>query len=319
MFTVIIPLYNKENYIEKSIISVLFQTFTKFELIIINDGSTDKSLQKIQHIQDTRLIICNKKNAGVSTARNNGVKKAKYPYITFLDADDWWDAHFLEEMKTLIEKYPDAGIYGSQYDQVKFGTLRKGNVGLPETFTGGYIDYFRAYAIRYFTPICSSAVVIKKKVFEQHHGFKPYLKFGEDFDLWVRIALKHKVVYINKSLAFVNHDVPPKNRALGEKLWNMDTHFIFQLDYLSDEEEKFPALKELLDGLRVRALLRYYLNGRYKATVTEILSKVDFAKQPKSLVRSYKMPFLLVKMYYGYKKGGYRVKCFLIQNCKRIK
>ena len=95
MFTVVIPLYNKANYIEKAINSVLNQTFTEFEIIVVNDGSTDESLEKIGHFKDARLKIINQENAGVSTARNNGVKEAKYDYVAFLVADDWWDEHFL--------------------------------------------------------------------------------------------------------------------------------------------------------------------------------------------------------------------------------
>lgn len=318
-FSVVIPLFNKSQHIQKAVNSVLNQTFPDFEIIVVNDGSTDKSLSIVEQIKDERVKIINQPNSGVSTARNNGVKASKYDYIAFLDADDWWDEHFLEEMKVLIEKYPDAGIYGSKYDIVKFGRVRKDDVGLPDSFTDGFIDYLKTYAIRYFMPICSSAVVIKKSVFEELKGFKPQLKFGEDFDLWVRVALKYKVAYKNKSLAYFNQDVDIKNRALGGKLWNKNTHFIFQLDYLAAEEKNIPALKELLDGLRVRSLLRYYLKAMYSKEVNEILSKVDFSKQPKQYIRAYRMPFFLVKMYYGCKQKAYLVKRFLIIQTKRIR
>ena len=109
MFSVIIPLYNKAAYIEKAINSVLAQNFKEFELIIVNDGSTDDSFSKLTVICNrlsvenpeifNKIKIVQQENQGVSTARNNGVKIAKYDYIAFLDADDWWESTFLEEMK----------------------------------------------------------------------------------------------------------------------------------------------------------------------------------------------------------------------------
>ena len=93
------PLYNKQDYILKCVSSILSQTYSQFELIVINDGSTDNSLSEIDKLTDQRLRIISQANAGVSTARNNGVKEARYDYIAFIDADDWWDKNFLEEMK----------------------------------------------------------------------------------------------------------------------------------------------------------------------------------------------------------------------------
>src|ERR1041385_1644883 len=112
MFSVVIPLYNKSTHVVKTINSVLNQTFEIFELIVINDGSTDDGPDKVKGFSDKRIRLINQTNAGVSQARNKGVDLASYEYIAFLDADDWWDIHFLEEMKGLIEKYSEAALYG---------------------------------------------------------------------------------------------------------------------------------------------------------------------------------------------------------------
>jgi glycosyltransferase involved in cell wall biosynthesis len=125
MFSIIIPLYNKALYIAKAIQSVAAQTYQEFELIVIDDGSKDESLEKLRvtsyELRENnpdffaKIIIIEQQNQGVSITRNNGVKLAKYDYIAFLDADDWWEPTFFEEMKALIEEFPEGGIYGSSY------------------------------------------------------------------------------------------------------------------------------------------------------------------------------------------------------------
>ncbi|KIC01072.1 hypothetical protein OA88_15890, partial [Flavobacterium sp. JRM] len=89
-FSIVIPLYNKAYYIENTIKSVLYQSFTDYEIIIINDGSTDNSLEKVLEFNDKRIQLYTQQNQGASVARNLGIEKAKYNYIAFLDADDLW-------------------------------------------------------------------------------------------------------------------------------------------------------------------------------------------------------------------------------------
>ena len=116
-FSVIIPLYNKAPYVAKAIGSVLAQTFTDYELIIVDDGSKDDSAEKaVQAIGNhTNVRLIKQENAGVSMARNNGAAISQGDYLCFLDADDWWEPTFLEEMSKLVEEFPDAGIYGTNY------------------------------------------------------------------------------------------------------------------------------------------------------------------------------------------------------------
>ena len=313
MFSVIIPLYNKSYYILKAVYSVLGQTYKEFELIIVNDGSTDHSLEIVKNISDDRIKIIDQENSGVSTARNNGVKAARFEYIAFLDADDWWDNNFLNEMKLLIEECPEAGLYASNYYVVKNKQKKQANIGVDEIFLKGYIDYFNAFAKTFWVPINCSFVIVRRDVFLREKGFKPTLKFGEDFDLWVRIALLEKAAYLNKHLAYSNQDVSAGNRALGDKIWKMEEHVIFNLDYLKDEELKRPDLKFLLDGIRVRSLIKYYLNGIYKVETESILSTVDMKTQPCYYQRIYSYPKYLVKFYFSMKRVSSRIKQSLIK------
>src|SRR5690554_3129002 len=104
MITVIIPLYNKERSILKTVSSVLTQSFTEFELLIVNDGSTDNSLQMVSSLKDPRLRIINKENGGVSSARNTGIKEATNEWIALLDADDLWKEDHLKNFYNRSEE-----------------------------------------------------------------------------------------------------------------------------------------------------------------------------------------------------------------------
>jgi glycosyltransferase involved in cell wall biosynthesis len=319
MFSVVIPLYNKEKYVARSIQSVLDQSFPEFELIIVNDGSTDGGPEVVASFEDQRLKTIDQPNAGVSAARNRGVQHARYDHVAFLDADDWWAPEFLAEMCTLVKSFPAAGLYGSSYYVRKNRTDTRANIGLPDEFTRGYIDYFAVYARTFWVPVNCSFVVVQKALFREAGGFCPALKFGEDFDLWVRLALKAQVAYVNKPLAYSNQDVEAAGRALGTgKSWKRSEHVIFNLEYLAKEETTNPTLKTLLDGLRVRSLAPFYLEARYPADIRAILDTVDFTKQPLSYRRFYHWPRGVISMYFQGRQVASYVKQSLIRNYQRL-
>jgi len=122
-FSIVIPLYNKANHIKNTLQSVLDQTFTSFEIIIINDGSTDNSLGVVKAFINERILVFSIENKGVSYARNFGVAKATTELIVFLDADDTWKPHHLEDLKELHEEFPNCGMYAKAYVR-KFKNIR---------------------------------------------------------------------------------------------------------------------------------------------------------------------------------------------------
>lgn len=306
-FSVIMPLYNKAPYVERALKSVFAQSCTDWELIVVNDGSTDDSGvladKFLQNKSNSKLI--NQSNAGVSTARNNGVAQAQGIYLCFLDADDWWESTFLEEMKILIDDYPEAGIWGCSYNIIKGGKTRLPRNGV-EPGVRGYVNYFQCYARGGEMPLCIGSVVLKKTVFEAEKGFSPVLKLGEDFHLWVRIAAHYSVVYENKPLANYNQDVDLQNRAIGLKFYKPEEHMLF-VDYgILMQQSDF---RQLYERLALYGLLPYYLNKINKKEVKRILDRVDWNKQEAKYLWYYKrIPRLVLKWSFELKRVGFRIK-----------
>ena len=311
MFSVIIPLFNKAPYIEKALQSVLEQTFTDYELIVVDDGSRDDSAAIAESVllessSDYKLI--RQENAGVSTARNNGVAHAKGDFLCFLDADDWWAPTFLERVRWLISEYPDAGIYGTNYYYVKNGRQRV-CVTTAET---GYINYCKVYAEKLQMPLTSITVAIPRGLFVEMNGFKPTLKLGEDFDLWIRIALRNRVAFLNEPLAYYNQDANPAWRAIGH-LTDPKRHMLWNLGYLEEEEKSNSDYKQLIDNLRIHGLFRYYLSKQYHEDARRELDKVDWSRQPKKIARLFKKPLCYLRLRRSVLRAGSFVKQWILR------
>ena len=311
-FSVIIPLYNKAPYARRALESVIGQTFRDFELIVVDDGSTDESYSVAQSVlegSDVKHLVLHQNNTGVSTTRNNGVAASSGEYLCFLDADDWWAPTFLEKMDSLIREYPDAGIYGTNYYYVKNGKERVCVTGA-ET---GYINYCKVYSEGMAMPLTSISVCIPRLVFDSLCGFRPHLKLGEDFDLWIQIALNEKVVFLNEPLAYYNQDVNPTWRGIGH-LIAPKSHMLWNLGYLSEEERLNPEYKQLIDNLRTYSLMPYYLSREYREDARRELEKVDWDRQPKRVRRLYKLPILVLKTRKTVLSLGSKVKQWLIRH-----
>ena len=276
-FSIIIPLYNKAPYIRKALESVLAQTYTDYELIIVDDGSTDGSAEIAEaFLQDlaSRLSplafrLLKQKNAGVSAARNNGFSVSSAEYIAFLDADDWWEPTYLEHMAQLIEDYPDAGLYACNYVYYKPG---KTHVAL--NIPTGYINYPKTYYESDAMPVWTGAAIIQRKVFDEAGGFREHLWMAEDFDLWIRIALNNKVVFFNEPLAYYNQEVQLKWRALG-KLYPPIRQFAFDADYLIPYQENDRDIKHMVDMVKIVCLKQYYISRQYHLLARKELEKID--------------------------------------------
>lgn len=300
-FSVILPLFNKASYVTKAIESVLSQTFADYELVIMDDGSKDDSYAIASKAIEGRknCHLYQQENAGVSMARNNAAAFSQGDYLCFLDADDWWAPSFLEEMSGLIEAFPEAGIYGTGYtifNETKRKT-RLAPIGVEQGFERGYINYCQVYAKTFAMPLWTGAVCIPRVIFDEMQGFPKGIKLGEDFLLWIKIALKYKVAFLNKPLAFYNQDVEEANRGVIRKGYDPDSFMTFHFDQFEEEEKKNPDLKVLLDRLRVYSLLRFRFANSHKGRVNQEINKVDFSHVERKYWYFYKLPFPIIAVY----------------------
>lgn len=314
-FSVIIPLYNKAPYVEKALSSVLNQTFSDYELIVVDDGSADNSFSIVKDYTESNfkervVSIIQQANAGVSTARNNGVAASHGEYICFLDADDWWEPTFLEEMSQVITDYPQVGIYGTGYYIVKDGRKRLAPVGVEDGFTCGLINYCQVYAKTLCMPLTSITVAMPRRVFNEFGGFRPHLKLGEDFDLWIKIALRYPVAFLNKPLSNYNQDVDITYRGT-HRLQDPKFHMLWNLGYLEEEEKTNSDYKQLIDRLRTYGLYPYYLSKEYRLAAKVLLDKVDWTRQAKKWRRLYGMPVGILRLRGIVMRIGSKVKKLL--------
>lgn len=326
------PLYNKALYVRKALESVKAQIFTDFELIIVDDGSTDNSAAiceeylstikrsvTINHSTIENIRIISQPNAGVAAARNRGVNESRGEFLCFLDADDWWEPTFLEEMDKLIAEYPDAGIYATNYIYYKPGKTHVA-LNLPR----GYMNYPDAYLRSDAMTVWTGATCMPRKVFDKMGGFPVGIKLGEDFLLWAKTAIHFPVAFCEKPLAYYNNDVPASLRVT-RNLHAPDHHTLFLLDPLESEIRNLSPITgnpsewhALIDKLRVLGLMDYWLDERYHSAAAAELAKVDWSKQPKKVIRMYKAPIWLIKIKRRFMQIGSYCKQILIRSFMKI-
>jgi glycosyltransferase involved in cell wall biosynthesis len=206
--SVVIPLYNKGLHIARTIQSVLNQTVQDFEIIVVDGHSSDNGPSIVQNYSDPRIHFFLQNSKGVSEARNEGVKYAQSNFIAFLDADDEWLPCHINNLLLLFKKFPDAGFVGTNY---KIG-LAEGrekkpkikNLGITSHY--GLIERFFFVSTRGYSPIITSSMGIKKDIFLQYGGFLSGKSWGEDHELWGRIALERPVAYCRECSAIWHWD-----------------------------------------------------------------------------------------------------------------
>ncbi|WP_242131591.1 glycosyltransferase family 2 protein [Aestuariivivens marinum] len=277
-FSVVIPLYNKEAYIADTLNSVLNQTFEDFEVIIVNDGSTDGSLEMASSFKDQRIKIFNQENQGVSVARNYGIEQSQSDFIALLDADDIWYKNHLEELKKLIKTFPEAGLFCNNYKVNRdkdFVTPTKFNF----KFDNKCLiidDFFKSSIINCVA--WTSSVGFKKQDFEEIGCFDINLLTGQDIDLWIRFALKFKVAFNPKTTTlYNNYDLLSlSNSKYNNQRYDLINKFI-------EEEKTLPSLKIYLDINRYALAIRCILNDEkvlFKKLKKEInYSNLNFKQQ----------------------------------------
>lgn len=230
MISVVIPLYNKEKQIAHTLRSVFAQTFQDFEVVIVDDGSTDGSVAEVEKFTDSRIRLIRQANAGVAAARNRGIEEAQGELIAFLDADDEWKPEYLATQYHLYQKYPECSVYACNYEFRNFeGKVTPTIIRrLPFEGEDGILSNYFEVASYSHPPICSISIMVKKTAIQAIGGFPVGIKSGEDLLTWARLAVNGKIAYSRMSLAIFNVEgysitekpkrLPAKDDIVGKEL-----------------------------------------------------------------------------------------------------
>ena len=257
-FSVVIPLYDKEEYVLQTLKSVVGQTYQNFEVIIINDCSTDDSLNVVKTVHDHRIkIIEHSENKGLSASRNTGINAATHPYIAFLDADDYWDTTYLETIRNLIKEYPNESVFATHYREnfkdkffipkSNFPVSSKGKTFLVR-------DFFEINLGRLI--LTQSCIVVHKTVFEQIGYYDENVTFAEDIDFYIRC-------FHTYNLAYYNDVCHTQNAAISGSITNSVSH-----------KKTFPKLhKYLNDSDSLDKFINFYTYCIYRRMKNESARK----------------------------------------------
>ncbi len=255
-FSVVIPLYNKENYIPNTLKSVLNQSFSDFEIIIVNDGSTDQSEQKVFEISDTRIRYFKTENKGVSAARNFGIQQSSGKFICFLDADDYWYPYFLSEIHKHIELCSEQKVFACAIEFEIHNKVISPSYSIIQTDDYQIVDYFEASMKE--SVLFTSASAFERTVFETAGNFNTNYKSGQDTDLWVRIGLQFPIVFI----------------------WKIGVRYVYDRESLSRNRKKITGKAEFFEYIPIEKsnmnLKRFLDYNRFSLAIE---SKLNYEKE----------------------------------------
>lgn len=282
-FSVVISVFNKEKYIADTLKSVLAQTFTDFEVVILNDGSTDNSETEILKFKDPRIRYFSRENTGASAARNFTIQQAESKYIALMDADDYWYPFYLEEQNRLVNEHPNESVFATATEIKRNRKTFKNSYSIQTIGKDSIIvDYFESSQLD--SVLLSISTVLKKDVFENVGWYDPKIKSGEDTDLYVRIGLKYKVVFSPKVCATY---IVRKN-SLFQSVKNIEE----KANYEAYEvyEKNNPALKKFLDLNRYSLCVLAKIEGNKEAFQKNFqkINQENLSKKQQFLLRQNK-------------------------------
>ncbi len=241
-FSIVISVFNKEQYIKNTVESVLNQTYKNFEIIIVDDGSTDNSVNVIKSINNKRIKLIITKNRGASNARNTGINSATSDFIALLDGDDTWESSYLQYMYDAISKFPEIKIFTAALAQ------KYQNKIVPVTYSFKQLELYNIHnyfkSSQKFSLIHSSSIVFHKSILKRTGLFDTSIVSGQDTDLWIRFGLYFDLVFINKQLSYYNF-IPS---SLSNTTFRLSDKCKFD-KYLREEKEN-KYLKSFLDRNR---------------------------------------------------------------------
>ncbi len=290
-FSIIIPLYNKQQTIRRALYSAYDQVNSidgPIEIIVVDDGSTDNSVQEVINVQDeigtNHIRLLEQANQGVSSARNHGVAVAKSEMVAFLDADDTYKPTFLSTIERLIEGHPECDLFGTAYE---FICCVKGSrkparlAGVDKRLDTQRLENFFVSAVRGDLPFCSSSFCVRKKIFLQNGGFPEGESMGEDQSFFSQIALRHNIAFSPNICA--NYYIGVSNSLMQTEKVTSEMPFAKRLQKLIDQKKVPPklrqAVKKYIAGHIFDIVRRNFVIGNFK-TARNLLSDQRLATMP---------------------------------------
>ena len=239
LVSIIIPTFNRSEYLPRAIGSVLKQTFKDFELIVVDDGSTDKTCQLLDSFSDPRIRYESQPNRGVSSARNRGIRNSNGTFLSFLDSDDEWMPSKLEKQLEALEDNPDYMIVHTEEMWIRNG--QRINQKNKHRKYGGWV-------FRHCLPLCvisPSSILMHRKIFSKIGLFNEGFPVCEDYELWLRLTSKYQVLFIDKPLLkkYGGH-----SGQLSKKYWGMDRFRVKALSERIYSGDLTPRQKMLASG-----------------------------------------------------------------------
>ncbi|NRB83692.1 MAG: glycosyltransferase family 2 protein [Winogradskyella sp.] len=242
IFSVVISVYNKAEYIKNTLNSVINQSFNDFEVIVVNDGSSDNSLEIINSINDERISVITTENLGASMARNKGIEASKSDFIALLDGDDYWDKNYLKTIYEAISNFPNQNIFSVAIAQKYKNKIVPVNYSFKQIETFGIHNFFKSS--KKYSLLSSSSVVFHKDIIKKTGKFDPSIVSGQDTDLWIRFGLHFDIVFINKQLVTYTYNT----NSLSNTTFNLSQKPKF--DNYRTYEKNNHLLKAYLDKNR---------------------------------------------------------------------
>jgi glycosyltransferase involved in cell wall biosynthesis len=271
-FSIIMPTYNRAHLIGKAIESVLAQTFTGWELIVVDDGSTDNTRAVVASYNDPRIHYVYQQNAERSAARNKGISHARGQYICFLDSDDYYLPDRLEKLHTFLSKNTDKGALFITDMLVDNGKEQK-TLHLPElAHPENVADYFALNTV-FCQQVCAPA-----KVFS-NHLFNPLFRIGEDFELWLRISAEFPVVKISDAATVVISE--HEDRSVNIKKHNSAVeqrtmyHYAFKAPHAGSHINS-ELKKMLLSNSYLNSAKYFMANQKKNRAIIELCKSIIF-------------------------------------------
>ncbi len=256
LISVIIPTFNRGHCLEESIRSVRDQNFPDFELIVVDDGSVDNTIEVVNQFPDIRFIRLDK-NRGVSFARNCGLKQAQGDWIAFLDSDDLWKKGKLQAQVQWVNQHPDCYAVYTDEIWVRNG-VRVNQMKKHQKYSGEIFQYCLPLCI-----VSPSSVLLRTKMLNEVGGFDESMVVCEDYDLWLRIAKQYPFHFIDEKLIVKRGGHADQ---LSSKFWGMDRWRVYALEKLLkenrlNEEQRDGVVAMLIEKCRV-LILGYSKRGK---------------------------------------------------------